>query len=135
MAQYYTVAEANAKLPELTTLLTAMRSGGQQLAAMTGRQKELKQKVKGNGHHNPNEDIMVSTLSQRLEEQLRLGVEQLAKWGIELKDLSIGLIDFPAMREGRTVYLCWQLGEPEVAYWHETTTGFSGRQPLDDRIE
>jgi hypothetical protein len=77
---------------------------------------------------------LVGQSAQGVEEALRTGVEQLAEWDIELKDLQLGLVDFPAMLEGRTVYLCWQLGEPEVAFWHETSTGFAGRQPLNDRF-
>ena len=51
--------------------------------------------------------------------------------GIELKDYTRGLIDFPSLRNDRIVYLCWQLGEEEsIAWWHETDAGFSGRQPL-----
>ncbi len=51
--------------------------------------------------------------------------------GVELKDYSRGLIDFPSMRDGRVVLLCWQLGEPDrIEWWHETDAGFNGRQPL-----
>lgn len=51
--------------------------------------------------------------------------------GIQLKDYSRGLVDFPCMREGRVVLLCWQLGEPEqIEWWHELEAGFAGRQPL-----
>jgi len=58
-------------------------------------------------------------------------VSELTDAGIHLKDHSRGLIDFPSMREGRIVLLCWQLGEPdEIEYWHETEAGFAGRQPL-----
>lgn len=49
--------------------------------------------------------------------------------GVELKGFD-GLCDFPSQRDGREVYLCWRLGEPEVHYWHELHTGFAGRQPL-----
>ena len=132
MPRFYTVAEANARLPDLTRLLAEMRSEGQQLAALQDRLAATAEKVKGNGYHNPTEDSLVSGIAGDLEGKLREGIEQLAEWEIELKDLGTGLVDFPALREGRTVYLCWQLGEPEVAFWHETTTGFAGRQPLDD---
>src|SRR5207244_2972212 len=115
-------------------LLQEMRSQGQQLASLQEKQAEVLKKMRSNGHHNPTEDAVVMELVQSLEEQLRQGIAQLAEWEIELKDLGIGLIDFPALRQGRTVFLCWQLGEPEVAYWHETTSGFAGRQPLDDLI-
>ena len=134
MAQFYTIAEANALLPELTTLLEEMRTQGQQLASLQEKQVEVLKKMKGNGHHDPTEDATVTGLVQSLEEDLRQGITQLAEWGIQLKNLGTGLVDFPALREGRTVLLCWQLGEPEVAYWHETTTGFAGRQPLTDQF-
>lgn len=129
---YYTVAEANALLPQLTGLLTELRSQAQQLAALQGRAGAVKDKVKRNGYHNPAEDTMVASVSEGIQEGLSMGINQLAQWGIELKDLSTGLVDFPAQYDGRTILLCWQLGEPEVEYWHETDTGFAGRQPIDD---
>lgn len=135
MAQFYTVAEANALLPELTSLLENMRSHGEQLASLQGKQVGTLKKMRGNGHHDPSEDAMMGRLVQDLEEGLRKGIAQLAEWGIQLKDLATGLVDFPALREERTVFLCWQLGEPEVAFWHETTTGFGGRQPLDNTMQ
>ena len=56
--------------------------------------------------------------------------EELRKLGVELKDYFTGLIDFPCLMDGREVYLCWRLGEPEVAHWHELDAGFAGRQKL-----
>ena len=55
---------------------------------------------------------------------------ELAELGIQVKDPGIGLIDFPSMLGSRSVYLCWRLGEPEVAFWHELNAGYAGRQPL-----
>jgi len=52
--------------------------------------------------------------------------------GIELKDPELGLVDFRSIREGREVYLCWQLGEEHLSFWHEIDTGFAGRQPLEE---
>ena len=135
MARHFTVAEANAMIPELTSLLEEMRSHGQQLAAVHERSAQVSRKLRSNGYHNPKEDTMVAELAQSLQEDLQEGISRLNEWGIELKDLEAGLVDFPALREGRTVFLCWKLGEPEVAFWHELTTGFSGRQPLDDRFD
>lgn len=134
MSRFYTVAEANARLPELIPLLSEMRVQSEYLEALQKRAAELQRKVRGNGHHNPIEDRAMAQGLKQIEDALRQGVEQLAEWSIELKDLRLGLVDFPALREGRTVYLCWQLGEPEVAFWHETTTGFAGRQPIDDKL-
>ena len=132
--RFYTLAEASRMLPQLTRLLEEMRAYGQQLAAVQARQAATLQKIKRNGHHNPTEDTMVAGLASQLDEALREGIAKLAEWNIQLKDLATGLIDFPALREGRTVFLCWQLGESEIAYWHETDTGYAGRQPLDDLI-
>ena len=58
-------------------------------------------------------------------------VAELAELGVEFKDYERGLLDFPGERDGRPVYLCWQLGEPAVRFWHELDTGFPGRRPVD----
>jgi hypothetical protein len=60
-----------------------------------------------------------------------LGFERLEELDLLVRDLEAGLIDFPALRDGREVYLCWQIDEPEVGHWHATETGFPGRLPLD----
>lgn len=57
--------------------------------------------------------------------------EELEDVGCELKDFEMGLVDFPSIRNGREVCLCWKLGEESVAHWHETDAGFTGRKPLD----
>jgi hypothetical protein len=67
---------------------------------------------------------------ERDSEKLRGFVSELAALGVELKDSTIGLIDFPGLIDGREVCLCWKLGEAEVAFWHEVDAGFSGRQSL-----
>jgi hypothetical protein len=56
--------------------------------------------------------------------------EDINELGVEIKDLERGLCDFPSLRDGRVVYLCWLLGEDSIEWWHDTDTGFSGRQPL-----
>ena len=134
MQQFYTIRDANRKLPELTGLLTEMQAQGTQLAELRSRVSTVKDKIKSNGDHNPSEDVMLQQAERSLEDAIQLGISQLAEWNIQLKDLQRGLVDFPARREGRTVFLCWELGEPEVAFWHETTTGFSGRLPIDDKL-
>ena len=62
---------------------------------------------------------------------MRRLLETLEESGIVLRDIDRGLVDFPALSDGREIYLCWELGEDEVAYWHELEAGFGGRQPLD----
>ena len=130
--RYYTLAEANALLPSLTELLKLLQMQGRQQSMVQGRVAQVDNTVKSNGHHNPIEDAMVTQAARTLSEGLNEGIQQLVEWGIELKDLQTGLVDFPAMREGREVFLCWRLDEPEVGYWHEIETGFSGRLPVDE---
>lgn len=64
------------------------------------------------------------------QERLRDYLRELEALGVELKSVQDGLCDFPSLRDGREVYLCWRLGEPSVQFWHEIHAGFSGRQPL-----
>jgi hypothetical protein len=59
---------------------------------------------------------------------------ELEALGIQLKDRRIGLIDFPSEMDGRTVLLCWRLGEPSVQYWHDEQTGYAGRRPLSPTL-
>lgn len=134
MPKYYTVQEANMMLPQLTQLLQQIQGLARQKGMVDGRVAQVRKAVMGNGHHNPIEDPMVVQATSALNDALRDAFVRLDEWDIELKDIPTGLIDFRAMREGREIYLCWRLGEPEVEYWHELTTGFDGRQPLDDRI-
>lgn len=68
--------------------------------------------------------------AQLLARDLDAFEAELADLGIALKDRRIGLVDFPSERDGRTVLLCWRLGEPTVQYWHELESGFAGRRPL-----
>ena len=59
-------------------------------------------------------------------------VSRLVEWDVTLRDITAGLIDFPALANGRPIFLCWRLGEGEIAWWHATDEGFSGRRPLDE---
>ncbi len=62
--------------------------------------------------------------------ELTFGLEELGRLDIVVRDLDAGLIDFPALRDGEEVYLCWLVDEPAVAHWHAIEAGFMGRQPL-----
>ena len=65
-------------------------------------------------------------------DQMGASVARLDGWGITLRDIETGLIDFPALVAGRQVWLCWKLGEDDVAWWHELDSGFAGRRPLTE---
>ncbi len=67
-------------------------------------------------------------------ERLKAAVEQIQEIGCVIKDLDIGLVDFPTLFRGEEVYLCWKLGEPGIAFWHGTQEGFAGRKAIDEEF-
>jgi hypothetical protein len=74
--------------------------------------------------------------TEPLAAEIRALVAAVAEMGIEVKDLDVGLIDFPTVRRGKPIYLCWKLGEGEhITWWHDTHTGFAGRRPIAELYE
>ena len=117
----FTVDEANAELVELRERLPRLREARLGLIASTERITEA---VASDGGGVAGSDWF------RHQETLKTEVEYLADRGILLRDPETGLIDFPAERDGEQVFLCWRLGEADVAYYHGVHSGFSGRKPL-----
>lgn len=117
----YTLEEANAELPDLRERLPRLRVARDGLIAASERIKEA---VASDGGGVA--DAGWFTHQQTLKTEL----EHLAERGILLRDPEVGLIDFPAERGGRPVYLCWRLGEDQVAWYHEANAGFGSRKPL-----
>jgi hypothetical protein len=131
MARYFTREEAEALLPQIEPLLLDVQRRHSTLVALRQELEALQQRMRGNGHglHQQLERLQRQhTLA--LEEVNRL-IRRIHAFGCQLKDPAMGLIDFPALRDGREILLCWRLGEEGIHWWHETTTGFLGRQPLD----
>ncbi len=77
------------------------------------------------------EALRLEQQALRLRRQIERDIIQIARLGVELKNIATGLIDFPAMRQNEIVLLCWKLGEGDIAYWHDLQSGFAGRRPLD----
>lgn len=128
---HFTLEEANALLPWLEEALAGMTPVRDELAARQSDLLELMRQRLGNGAASKDEEITrtqrtVDRLTQALQRELR----QVSQKGIIVRDLGRGLVDFPSLREGREVHLCWLRGENHIAYWHETDTGFGGRQRL-----
>lgn len=128
--QLFTVAEANALLPELEPILRQLQAQKRELDQARGRLAGLTPRMRGNGHGA--EAALLESRITELAAELAAGIRQITGRGVEVKDLDQGLIDFPARRENRVVYLCWRLGEGRLAFWHELDAGFAGRQPLDE---
>lgn len=127
----FTVEEANAMLPLVRAIVADIVRLSRDIVErrqrlmMLAAGRELK-----DGDPYSAELAAVEDDLQQSAKQLQGYVEELTALGVEPKGLSDGLVDFPAMMEGRLVWLCWKYNEPEVAHWHEWDAGFSGRQPL-----
>jgi hypothetical protein len=129
--RHFTPEEANAALPEIRPLVEEMVARRAAHVDALARQEELEGHIRGNGGGIP-----PATLAEAADEvetearALAKSVDEIAALGVEVKDVDEGLIDFPALRRGETVLLCWRLGEDEVAYWHTIEDGLAGRRPL-----
>jgi hypothetical protein len=122
--RHYTREEANAALATLGPLLERLQEARDELTDAEAHEA-LSDASSGNGGG----DAGVQVGEAFLEVRRILAV--LEEAGIVLRDIERGLVDFPALRDGREIYLCWQLGEDEVGWWHDPGAGFGGRQPLD----
>ena len=123
--RHYSLEEASALLPRVAELLVKMRSARDRLGDAEAR-AALDAAGQTNGGGEPGKVVSEGFI------ELRESMLELREREIVLRDLDRGLVDFPAMRDGREVYLCWEEGESEIGYWHEPQAGYGGRRPLDD---
>jgi hypothetical protein len=124
-SRHYTLEQASGLLPRVAELIATMRSARDRLGDREAR-KALAQAGATNGGGRPGRVVSQGFL------ELRESMLELRGLEVVLRDLDRGLVDFPALREGREVYLCWQEGEEGIGFWHEPDAGFAGRRPLDD---
>lgn len=121
MATYYTIDRANERLLELAGMLEALRAQRDEL-------RELK--VAYDATEPEDDRRRVRLRMQGQVDQMQATVARIDGWGIALRDIDTGLVDFPALVSGRQVWLCWRLGEAEVGWWHGLEDGVAGRRPL-----
>ncbi len=122
--RHFTIAEANALLEGLRPLLRDLREASELLTDADAHAL-LVEAAPANGGGAPGRQVGEAFLEAR---RLLLAVQES---GIVIRDIDRGLIDFPAIRDGEEIYLCWELGEEQVSWWHRLDAGFGGRQPLD----
>ena len=129
--QYFTVEEANALLPTVRPLIERMVEHRRELGVALERREGLSEITGGNGGgFNPRLPAEIDAQVAAAADGIKHCVEELTELGVQVKDLDTGLVDFPSLREGEEVLLCWQLGEDEIGWWHTLEGGFAGRQPL-----
>lgn len=129
--RHFTPEEANAELEHVRPLVEQLVAGRSEHVEALERQEELERKIRGNGGGIPPAELAEATAEvDAIARSLAKLVDEINGHGAEVKDLDTGLIDFPALRQGETVLLCWQLGEAEIGFWHRLDDGFTGRRPL-----
>ncbi|HEV2469861.1 MAG TPA: DUF2203 domain-containing protein [Candidatus Sulfotelmatobacter sp.] len=132
----FTLDEAQSLLPVLESLLRSAMKAKTVIEEVDAELQALHHRIFLNGGMF----LEIVPLARRKAERAK--AEQRAKdalaeidsIGVQVKDLSIGLLDFPCMVEGQVILLCWKLGEKSIAHWHGVNEGFAGRKPIDERI-
>jgi hypothetical protein len=142
MPAFYDLDRANARLPELRETLLMLRGLRSEVIVLRDRIVALNtpqpdaggaaSTLAGSGAAAAEETRLLRLRMQGLIDQMQAAVAQIDGWGIQLREIESGLVDFPALVSGRPVWLCWRLGEDRVDWWHEVTEGFDSRRRLED---
>ncbi len=132
----FTLDEAQALLPVVEKLLDRALEAKQALGDLEEQQSDLAHRIFLSGGVSVDlavvkkRKLTMAALIQRAKDSL----QEIDSIGVQIKDLEIGLLDFPCVLDGETVLLCWKRGEPRIAFWHRIEDGYSGRQPIDGRF-
>ena len=121
--RHYTLDQANAALPFVTERLEQLRSARLKLEDAEAREA-LGEAAPTNGGGAPGRVVSEGFLG------MQRAIGELQAMEIVLRDLERGLIDFPSLRDGEEIYLCWEEGEEEIGFWHDVDSGYAGREPL-----
>ena len=122
----FTIQEANALLPSVRIILAKIQRAHRKLSHFRDDAKKASEAAEHGGGGIENGVAYAAVLTE-----LTLQLSELETLGVQLKDFERGLVDFPSLRDGRVVLLCWQLGEgDELEWWHDVDAGFAGRTPL-----
>ena len=122
----FTLEEANSLLPSVRQIVTSIQRSHRRLGSFQNTAK-----LAADAAENGGGGIQKGAQYAQLLIELSMATSQLESLGVQLKDYANGLIDFPSMRDGRVVLLCWKADEgDELEWWHDVEAGFAGRQPL-----
>ena len=133
MPQFFTLKEAEGLLPSVGEALRRALAAKRDFDASTNDLQESLRRIAMLGGSLVDRDAILSLRNRQhaLASRFKEAVEEVQEFGCLLKDLDIGLVDFPTLYRGREVYLCWRLGEPSIRYWHGVDEGFAGRKEID----
>ena len=132
----FTLEEAQSLLPVLESLLRQAIEGKKQAEAIDAEFQEIAHRVFLNG----GTFLKIVPLAKRRADRdkavqaVKDAITEISSIGVQVKDLEMGLLDFPCVVDGQIILLCWKLGEKAIEYWHGLEEGYAGRKPIDDRI-
>lgn len=132
----FTLDEAQTLLPVLESLLRAAISGKKLIEETDAEMQALQHRIFLNGGTRVDVVSVAKRKAERAraEQRAKDAIAEIDSIGVQVKDLDIGLLDFPCEVEGEIVLLCWKMGEDSITHWHSTDEGFAGRKPIDARI-
>jgi hypothetical protein len=132
----FTLDEAHALLPILESLLRTAIDGKKLIETVDSEFQEISHRVMVNGGMHLNIVHLARRKAEREKaiQRIKDALGEIDATGVQVKDLDIGLLDFPCEVEGRTVLLCWKLGEAGITHWHGSDEGFASRKPIDEKI-
>ena len=136
MSRTFTVTEAKTLLPVLESLLRSAMQAKALIEEVDGEMQSLSSRIFLNG------GTMVDVVSvarrkgerEKAVQRAKDAVAEIDATGVQVKDLDVGLLDFPCIVGDEVILLCWKMGEKDITHWHNTTEGFAGRKPIDERI-
>ncbi len=123
----FTLNEARSLLPELRPRLAEIRDAWEEVAPYREEARRIAGRLDQGGATMPGAGEYLR-ISRKLAKQM----SYFHKSGVEIKDIATGLVDFPSIRDGRVVYLCWRMNEETITHWHETDAGIAGRRPIEE---
>jgi hypothetical protein len=130
--RHFTLTEANALLADLRPIAERMVDLRRHHLAAIERRDDLAARIGSNGGGISASDVLeLDAQIEQVTAALEAVIDQLLEAGVQVKDVDEGLLDFPSLRDGEEVLLCWRVGEGAIEYWHGTDEGFAGRKPVD----
>ena len=132
----FTLEEAHSLLAVLESLLRTAISGKKLMEEVEAEMQALTHRIYLNGGTHVDIVAVARRKAERAkaEQRAKDALAEIDSIGVQVKDIDIGLLDFPCVVEGRVVLLCWKMGETSITHWHSTDEGFAGRKPIDERI-
>lgn len=136
LSKTFTLGEAQTLLPVVEALLKRAQTAATRAAEIEMEMQALAQRIflSGGLHVDVGAAARRRAEREKVTQEAKDTLAELDEIGVQLKDLHKGLLDFPCVVDGKTVLLCWKLGEKEIGYWHSEEDGFAGRKPLDARF-